>query len=105
TSAAGPWQSSPTFSNLAPGSYTVYVDDINSNCTGAATVVVDNSGNLPVSFTITGSTCPGARNGTVTVNAGNSPGLEYRIGTNAWQSSNVFTGLLAFNGYLISVRD
>lgn len=104
TSATGPWQPSGNFSNLLPGNYTVYVDDINGSCGSAVPVVVATTGTIPVNFTLLPSTCPGARNGRVIVNAGNSPNLEYRIGNNAWQSSNTFTGLLA-GFYFISVRD
>lgn len=103
-SNAGPWQSSNSFNNLAPGPYTVYVRDVNGSCGSAVDVVVPSTGQLPVTFNVTGSSCSGARNGRIEVNAGTSPTLEYRIGTNSWQTSNVFTDLLG-GFYFISVRD
>lgn len=104
TSAAGPWQAGGQFQNVAPGSYTVYVRD-GGGCTSAVPVTVNASGAWPVTFTTTASSCPGAYNGTITVNANGSATTQYQLNFGpAWQSSNVFSGLPG-GTHFISIRD
>jgi len=51
------------------------------------------------------STCPGAQNGTITVNAtGGQEPYQYSLNSGAYQSSNTFTGLGA-GTYTVSVKD
>jgi gliding motility-associated-like protein len=96
-SATGTWQSSGTFTGLAAGSYDFYVRNASGCISPAKQAVVSAGSALQASATATATSCAGAVNGSVQVNAlsGNAP-FEYRMGsTGAWQSSNIFTGLAA----------
>lgn len=103
TSAAGPWQNSNQFQNLTGGNYTVYVRD-DAGCASTIPVNVSASGTWPVTFATTPTTCTGAYNGTITVNANGTASTEYQINFGPWQSSNVFNGLPGGTFY-INVRD
>jgi gliding motility-associated-like protein len=102
--SAGPFQSSNVFQNLLPGNYVVYVRDLVGACTSTISVTVGATGNLPVTTSTTPTTCAGASNGTVTVNAGGAATTEYQINGSTWQSSNVFNGVPA-GTHFINVRD
>jgi len=103
TGAAGSWQTSNQFQNLTGGNYTVYVRD-GGSCTSTVPVNVSASGAWPVTFTTTPTSCPGAYNGTITVNANGTANTQYQINFGPWQSSNVFTGLPG-GTFFINVRD
>lgn len=103
------WQSSNQFTGLAAGTYIVYVRNAGTNCPVAY--------NIPTTLTPTGApsillvnpenptTCNGA-DGKITITAtGGSGSLEYSINNGAsFQSSNVFTGLVA-GTYTVIVRN
>jgi gliding motility-associated-like protein len=95
--AAGVWQTSNSFTGLAPGTYDFYIRNA-SGCVSAAAQATINPGSvLQASATPAATSCLGATNGSVQVNAlsGSGP-YEYRMGaTGVWQSSNSFTGLAA----------
>ncbi|MDW8274268.1 MAG: Ig-like domain-containing protein [Chitinophagales bacterium] len=101
----GPFQTSNVFNNLANGSYTVLVKDLN-NCTASAsanvsvlyalTLVVDSVRNV---------TCAGGSNGIITVSAsgGVSP-YEYSINGISYQPSSSFFNLSPGN-YTVIAKD
>lgn len=103
TGAAGSWQTSNQFQNLAGGNYTVYVRD-NAGCSSTVPVNVSASGAWPVTFTTVQASCQGAYNGSITVNANGTANTQYQINLGPWQSSNVFTNLPA-GTFFINVRD
>jgi hypothetical protein len=100
------YQASNTFTNLAPGNYTVYVQHTNT-CVRTATFTIDNL--VPVAATTTVDSnvlCFGGNTGEITVTAtGGTGALEYAISPAfAYGASNTFTGLTA-GSYTIRVRD
>jgi SprB repeat len=69
------WQSSPTFSGLAAGTYTVYVRDNGNTCNMTIpNVVVGVSGIISAALTSTGTACFSATNGTITVTSAGGTG-------------------------------
>ena len=99
------YQSSNIFSGLAPGQYQLKVKDVNG-CL-STTVLVDITPSFGVGITAlsTNSTC-GLANGKITATAiGGSSPFEFSInGGTTYQTSNIFTGLLAGN-YTIKIKD
>jgi large repetitive protein len=95
------------FNNLLAGNYTVVAKDANG-CLSASTPVVVSSAPCPtinVNTTIVGSElCAPSNVGSITVNASGSTGLMYKLGANAYQSSNIFNALTA-GPYTVGVRD
>jgi hypothetical protein len=98
------YQSSSTFNNIPPGTYTVFVRDRN-NCVNVTSIVVPNIAGPQVSATTTPSTC-GSSTGTITANGfdGAAP-YRYSIDGGAnFQTSAFFSGL-ASGFYTVTVRD
>jgi large repetitive protein len=104
-------QNSGTFNNLLPtgGSvtYSIVAKDANG-CSSASTVVVLGSIPCPtitINTAVVGSElCAPTNVGSITVNASGSTGLMYKLGTNAYQASNIFNGLGA-GPYTVFVKD
>lgn len=99
----GPLQTSPIFSNLSPGTYTV-IDRI-ANCWGTKEVVVS----APPSPTITNVTSVdpqcGNSNGTLTISAsGGSGSISYSLNGVDFKTDNQFTNL-AGGTYTVTVKD
>jgi gliding motility-associated-like protein len=95
------FQSSPTFSPLAPGTYTIWMKDAD-NFPATTTATVGNNC-LQVTATPTNTSC-GRANGSIHASAtGGTPPYTYSIG-GAYQSSPDFAGLSA-QGYTLSVKD
>ncbi|HTJ50296.1 MAG TPA: hypothetical protein VL443_12620 [Cyclobacteriaceae bacterium] len=102
---SGTYQTDSVFSNLAIGSYTLSAKDYNG-CVVSQTASVNNAeSTLTLSVSTTANSgCPTA-NGTLTVSTtGGTAPYQYKINSNAYQSSNTFTGLAA-GTYSISVID
>lgn len=101
---ANPPQTSNVFNNLAAGTYIVTVRDGN-NCFNTDTITVTQPAAISSAETKTDVACFGGNNGSVTIIAagGTSP-YQYRIGTGALQTSNVFNNLSAGN-YNITIVD
>jgi gliding motility-associated-like protein len=97
------YQSSPTFTDLPAGFYTVYAKDARG-CTGTTTVTIASTGGPVATLTSTAATC-GNSNGSlmVTASGGLAP-YQYSINGNTYQSSNTFTALAAGN-YGVWVKD
>jgi len=89
-----PFQIGSTFSNLAAGSYTVYVQD-NSGCLDSASTTLVNLSSVTLTVDTTYNvSCAGAADGgfEVTLTNGVAP-FEYSINGITFQSSGAFAGL------------
>ncbi len=92
------FQTSPTFSGLAAGNYTVTAKNANG-CTGTTTVALGatnpcNGVTIAITLTKTDPT-NGQSNGTVTATATGGSGFTYSLNNGIYQASNSFTGLAA----------
>jgi SprB repeat len=93
----GASQSSGSFTNLAPGSYTI-VAKSGSGCTGSASFTLANPCAgivITVSGTVTNPTSSGATNGSIVATATGSTGLTFNINGGAFQASGTFNNLAA----------
>jgi len=100
----GAFQSSGSFTNLAAGSYSITVRDVNG-CTGTQSQSLTAPGAPTLSITnVTQPGC-GQNNGAFTAQAsgGRTP-YEYALNNGAYQSAGRF-GNLAAGSYTITVRD
>lgn len=98
------FQSSPNFTNVASGNYTVTVKDLNG-CTGTASVDLTASGSVPSApvVTIQHPTCT-VQTGSVEVTSPTGTNFTYSIDGTNFQSSTQFTALTPGN-YTITVKD
>ncbi|MFC2137889.1 T9SS type B sorting domain-containing protein [Bacteroidota bacterium] len=108
---SGTWVTSSIFSGLTAGNYQVNVRDQNAtSCTytGLSPVTItEPSVVLDITAIIDSNVnCFGGNNGKITASGtGGTPSYEYSIDNGAnYQSSGVFTGLIAIN-YRITIRD
>lgn len=93
---------SATFNNLASGTYTVTVTNVNA-CTTTASATVAASVAINMTTNITHTTC-NLNNGSITINASNTTGaVQYSVNGNT-QSTNVFSNLSSGN-YNVMVTD
>jgi gliding motility-associated-like protein len=99
------FQSSNTFTGLAPGNYNILVNDDNDCPVGQSVQLVNDNAPLIDDIITTNSSCVG-NEGSITVNAsGGSGGFQYSIdGGATFQASNVFSSLAPGN-YTITVED
>lgn len=94
---------SSTFTSLAAGTYTVYVND-NGSCQGTTTVTISEPSAVVHSATTTDATC-GSSNGSIVVTAtGGSSPYTYSLNSGSGQSSGSFTGLAA-GSYTVQATD
>ena len=102
----GPYQPSPVFSGLTPGSYTLTVQNA-AGCTSPASTpfVLNAAPNTPAAptGTITQPTCT-TPTGTINITAPTGAGLQYSINGGPYQASPVFTGLTPAS-YTITVQN
>ena len=101
------YQSSPVFSLVAPGTYSVTTKNVTNGCVSATgtPATVDPVPLAPVlnSVTVTQPTCA-VPSGTIVVSATGSGTLEYSVNAGAlWQASNTFSGLIP-GSYYVWVR-
>jgi hypothetical protein len=101
----GVYQSADSFTNIAAGTYTVYVKD-SAGCVTTGTVVVSsktetaNATSIPVS-----SACGGVGDGSVTVTATGSSSFMYKLNSGGtYQSSNIFLNVAA-GSYTVYAKD
>ena len=93
-----------TFTDLIAGAHTVVVTTADG-CAQTLNINVPSSGILRVTAAVTPTSCPGASNGSITINPQNGMApFQYSFNLNAYQSSNTFTNLPA-GTFLISVKD
>lgn len=104
--STGTYGSGATFNNLGAGSFTFMVKDAN-DCEKTLTGIVLSAPSSPVAgaSTILNHTNCLNPNGSITVNVtGGTPPYEYKIGSGAFGSSNIFSQLKA-GSYAITVND
>lgn len=94
-----------TVTNLAPGQYTVTVND-GTGCTAIDSVTISEPTVLSFTTSVTPPTCNGGSDGSITVSAsGGTPPYQYSSdGGNIFQNNNTLTGLAA-NTYTVVVKD
>jgi gliding motility-associated-like protein len=94
--------SSPVFSQLAPGTYTVWLKDA-SGCVATTTAIVTNT--CPqLSIILTDETC-GSGNGVISLSTtGGTPPYTFSIDGNNFQASGQFNNLPA-GSYIITIKD
>lgn len=97
------FQPGNVFTNLAPGTYTVTVRDVN-HCINTTIVTISNSPAPTVTASSTTAACNNV-NGTITATgSGGIAPLQYSIDGVNFQTGNIFTGLAAGN-YTVLVKD
>lgn len=101
---SGAFTTTPTFTGLPSGSYTVRVQD-NNNCIKDTTVTVDDSIKIAITINASNVKCFDSSDGSIAViaSAGVSP-YTYAIDTNPYGTPNTFTNL-KIGSYDIHVRD
>jgi gliding motility-associated-like protein len=104
-----PSQTSPVFTGLSPGSYSVSVSDANGCVSTKGVSLVSTCGAVGVTLSYSGTVCSASGYVTATPNAGAALPFTYSLeGTNytatAFQSSPNFTGL-ASGFYHLTARD
>jgi gliding motility-associated-like protein len=99
------YQPSNIFTGLLAGSYTIKIKDANNCLNNSPVITVANTAGATVSGISTNSTC-GFANGKITVTSfgGTAPFLYSIDAGVTYQSSNIFTGLLA-GFYTIKIKD
>ncbi len=97
------FQSSNTFTGLAPGNYKIMVKDAGGAVNTSGAIIYDRC--PQVTATATDATCPANNDGTITATGtkGTAP-YEYSLDGVNFQSSNIFTGLPA-GKYTVTVKD
>ena len=101
----GIYQNTGTFSNLAAGTYNVYIIDAKSNTTVVSGVVVSEIKTLALTASkIVNTTCSN-NDGSVTLTAigGNSP-YQYKLDAGTYKTGNTFFGL-STGTYKFTVKD
>ncbi len=97
------FQSSNTFNNLSPGTYTITVLDVN-NCFSKAAIAVLKIAIPQVSAYTVAAAC-NSTDGSITATGSNgTTPYEYSINGTVFQSSNIFTSLAA-GFYTVMIKD
>jgi len=101
----GPYQTSNTFTGLAPGNYTVMIKEAGL-CTSAPIPVTVNTGSALLATTTTAATsCNGAADGTITVTPSNGTApYQYSLDGGPNQPGNIFNNVTA-GSHNVIVRD
>ncbi|MFN3909419.1 MAG: hypothetical protein ACK4JX_10365, partial [Flavobacterium sp.] len=99
------FQPGTTFSNLAPGTYTVTVRHNITNCINTTLVIIDSVPSTPfvVETDIQQPTCI-LPTGSIQITSPIGVNYEYSLNNISFQSSNVFSGLVPAN-YTIFVKE
>jgi gliding motility-associated-like protein len=99
------WQTSNTFTGLAPGTYTVYYRD-NNACSNSQPVIITQPAVVAMTLTSQSLRCFGSNDGSITVTAiGGTIPYQYSINAfSSYQYGNVFNNLAA-GTYTVDIRD
>jgi hypothetical protein len=101
----GAFQANGTFSGLTAGNYNIIAKNA-TGCTGSANFILTDpcSGvTIVVTGIATNPTTTGGNNGSISVSASGASGFTYNINGGAFQSSGLFSGLVA-GTYIISAK-
>ncbi len=98
------------FNNLAPGTYTLDVNDAAGCQKTGMSITITAGPFLTLTSSSTPTSCPGANNGTITISnvTGGVGPFVYSINAGIYQAGNVFTNLPAApapGGHFILVKD
>ncbi len=97
------FQTGNIFSNLAPGTYTVIIDD-GLNAMNSTSIQITNIPGPNLSLTASAATCAN-NDGAINANgSGGTGGLQYSLDSVNFQSGSSFSNL-ATNNYVVTVRD
>jgi mono/diheme cytochrome c family protein len=101
----GPYQTNPSFTNLAPGDYVVWVKDLNGCLSTVAININSPDSNLAASITKQNDSECFTDNGVITVtgSGGTSP-YVYQLNASGFSATNTFSNLKAGN-YSVVVKD
>ena len=100
----GTWQPGNLFTNLPAGNYTVSIRDKNS-CISTCTATLTEPNLLTCATSVTNVTDCNIVDGTITVTGtGGNGQYEYSLDGGAYQTNNVFTGVMA-GTHVIMIRD
>lgn len=99
------FQSSPSFPNLAVGTYSVFVKDA-PGCLSGTVVVISEPSQLVVTANSVPVNCNGGNDGQINVTSavGGIGALSYSVNGTAFQSGTNFPGLVAGN-YTLTLQD
>jgi gliding motility-associated-like protein len=98
------WGSNSTFNNLGIGTYAIHVKDTN-NCTKDTSVTITQPSKLGITVSFTKPLCFGENSGTITIGGtGGTTAYTYAIGSSAYTSNPLFTGINA-GTYTLFVKD
>ena len=101
----GFYQSTGAFTNLATGTYNVYIVDSKNNVEVISGIVIAENKTLALSATTIVNAGCANNDGSVTLTATGGKGpYQYKLGDGAYKTSNIFSGLSA-NTYSFSVKD
>lgn len=101
------FQASGIFNGMAPGAYTVTVQDANGCQNTMVVNIVDLSGLTATILTQVDVTCNGGADGSVTIDASGSAAMPYDYSIDngvTWQAGSTFAGLAA-GSYDVTVQD
>ena len=98
------YQSLNQFTGLYAGTYNVYVKDVTS-CVKTAIVTVNQAPALAASMGVLAATCNGQATGSITATiSGGTPSYSYSLDGIIFQSSNIFSNLIA-DTFSLTVKD
>ena len=98
------YQTSPTFTGLAAGPYTLYVKD-QLNCSSTAAFTITQPAAITFSnIQTSNASCNNADGAILATATGGTGTLQYRVDAGAWQTGGSFSGL-SWGPHILSVMD